>query len=190
VTAVVVAEGLAIVVLAVLVFNLLRAQARVLELLGDRKGAGGGVGGPRQGPALPTRPSRVGVAADPVRGTDPAGAAASIVPADTGVLVLAFITTSCSTCQELWGALAAGGAGRLPGAARLVVVVPGPGLESRRRVAELAPAGVDVVMSADAWAAYGVTGSPWAVVARDGRVVAEGPVQDWAGVVALAGPTG
>jgi hypothetical protein len=104
-------------------------------------------------------------------------------------LVVRKASTSCSTCQELWSAVAAGGTSDLPGTARLGLVVPGPGLESRRRVAELAPVGVDVVMSADAWAAYQVTGSPWAVVVCDGRVGAEGPVADWAAVVALVAPT-
>jgi hypothetical protein len=186
VTAVVVAEGLAIVVLAALVFNLLRTQARVLELLAEAGPAeDAGASGPRQGPALPPRPSRVGLPAAAVRGIDPAGSPAGIDPGGAGVLVLAFLTTRCSTCQELWGAVAGETSG-LPGAARLGLVVPGPGLESRRRVAELAPVGVEVVMSADAWDAYQVTGSPWAVVVRDGQVSAEGPVADWAGVVALA----
>jgi hypothetical protein len=183
VTAAVVAEGLAIVVLAALVFNLLRTQAQVLQRLGS-----GGGGAPASGPVLPDRASRVGGEAANIRGTDPAGLATAVEVDGEELLVATFLTSSCSTCQELWAALAVGETSRLPDTARLVVVVPGAGLESRRRVAELAPPGVEVVMSADAWADYGVTGAPFAVVVRHGRIGAEGPVGSWGDLLSLTGP--
>jgi hypothetical protein len=38
-------------------------------------------------------------------------------------------------------------------------------------VAELAPGGLDVVMSSEAWHAYGVTSAPWFVETAGGVVV-------------------
>jgi hypothetical protein len=88
-------------------------------------------------------------------------------------------------CQDFWEQLADDPS--LPGGAAVAVTTPGSALESRRKVADLAPAGVDVVMSARAWNDYAVTGSPFTVVVTDGTVTAEGPVLSWAALTALLG---
>ena len=77
-----------------------------------------------------------------------------------------FLTSSCKPCQPVWSTLPAAG---------LVVVTPDPSAESRRKVAELAPPGVTVVMSSDAWFAYGAGPAPWKVVVSGATVVSEGP---------------
>lgn len=86
-----------------------------------------------------------------------------------------FLTSSCHGCREFWDRLSR----PLPGAARVAVITPGPELEDRRKVAELAPDTTPVVMSGGAWAEYGVSRSPFAVVVRDGRVAREGPLFSW-----------
>ena len=57
-----------------------------------------------------------------------------------------------------------------------MVVTPGAGTESRRGIASRLAGGFgpQVVMSTEAWIAYGVRGAPWFVVVADGTVAAEG----------------
>jgi hypothetical protein len=97
-------------------------------------------------------------------------------------LVLVFLTSSCQPCQLLWG-----GAAPLGDGVPTFIVTPSPSTESRRKVAELAPLTVPVVMSSEAWHAYGVTRAPWLVVLDRGIVAAEGPAPaDWAGIAGIA----
>jgi hypothetical protein len=147
-------------------------------------------------PPRPARPSRVGAVAADVTGLDPAGAVvhrhlASPTgrepTAPAGRTLLVFLTSSCVACQGFWEGFADGGAARLPDAPETIIVTPGAALESRRRVAELAPPGVPVLMSADAWSDYRVTGSPFAVAIGDGSVIAEGPVLGWDELARLIG---
>jgi hypothetical protein len=209
-TAAVVAEGIAVLLLGALMFNLLRTQAKVLQLLGDTTNRRSTPPAPVAGPPRPARPSRVGQRATDVAGVDATGAPAAFGFVEDPVAVLLFLTTSCRTCQQFWAALGAPGetgaagakdaasetlrlpgtppisdAPRLPGTPRVVIAAPGAALESRSRVRELAPPSVPLVMSADAWKDYEVTGSPFAVVIRHGVVAAEGPVVAWENLVEL-----
>lgn len=109
------------------------------------------------------RPSRLGQPAPPVSGVDPAGRPVSVDPEGR---TLYFLTSSCRPCRPLWEAVSGD---------RSVVVTPDPSTESRRRVAELAPPGVAVVMSSDAWFAYGAGPAPWKVMVSGATVVSEGP---------------
>lgn len=79
---------------------------------------------------------------------------------------LYFLTSSCQPCRPVWAAVGDGAA---------VVVTPDPSTESRRKVAELAPDGVTVVMSSEAWFAYGAGPAPWKVTVSGGVVAWEGP---------------
>jgi hypothetical protein len=215
-TAAVVAEGIAVLLLGALMFNLLRTQAKVLQVLGDTTNRRSTPPAPVAGPPRQARPSRAGQRATDVAGVDATGAPAAFGFVEDPVAVLLFLTTSCSTCQQFWAALGApgetGAAGakdaasetlrlpgtppisdaprlpgtaRLPGTPRVVIATPGAALESRSRVRELAPPAVPLVMSADAWKDYEVTGSPFAVVIRHGIVAAEGPVVAWENLVEL-----
>jgi hypothetical protein len=54
------------------------------------------------------------------------------------------------------------------------------GEESPARLRELAPSSVDVVLSSDAWDAYAVPGSPYAVViGANGDIAGEGTAGSW-----------
>jgi hypothetical protein len=114
---------------------------------------------------------------------DPSGGPGRIGFPQATTTALLFLTSSCEACQGFWQELA--GDPSLPAGATVVVATPGAALENRRKVADLAPAGVEVVMSGDAWTDYAVTGSPFAVVVADGVVTAEGPVLSWADLTTL-----
>ena len=69
----------------------------------------------------------------------------------------------------------------LPGDARLVLVTKDSAYESPSKLRELAPAGVELVMSSAAWEAYEVPASPYFVYV-DGataRVYGEGTAAGW-----------
>jgi hypothetical protein len=125
----------------------------------------------------------VGAEAPVIAGPDPAGAPAGLSWDGEGPELVAFLTGGCRTCQVFWTALRdpPGGALGLP----VVVVTPSPGTESRRGIAARASGGLRVIMSTDAWTAYGVRGAPWFAVVAGGAVRAEGHAGTWAELVAL-----
>lgn len=110
------------------------------------------------------RPSPLGRPAPPVEGVDPAG---SPVRADTEGRTVYFLTSSCQPCRALWAELGEDA----------LIVTPDPSTEDRRAVAALAPAGATVVMSSDAWFAYGPGPAPWQVTVAGGVVTSSGPAR-------------
>lgn len=139
---------------------------------------------PRSGtsvdPDLP-RPPAVpeGRPAADLTGVGPRGEAQAIRVAGTAHdTVLAFLSSGCTTCHVFWDELRDAG---LPRGTRLVVVTKGDDAESPVAVAEIAPAGVTVVMSSEAWTAYQVPGSPYVVHVDgpSGRVRGEGTGPNW-----------
>ncbi|MDQ2728550.1 MAG: hypothetical protein M3Y91_11960 [Actinomycetota bacterium] len=143
----------------------------------------------RRAPARPPRPSRVGTSAPGLSGVTPTGDPVRIETGSGTRLVVAFLTSTCTTCGTFWSALGDGRDGGTATAAAatppLVVVTPDPTTEDRRAVARLAPASAPVVMSTDAWIDWGVSGSPFFVVVADGVIVAEGFAHDWDQMLAL-----
>jgi hypothetical protein len=135
----------------------------------------------------------VGLPPADLHGTSPDGTPVD-VDVDVGGtrLVLLFLTSSCFGCRAIWAGLAASG-GPPPegGTSRVVVVTPSPSTESARTVAGLAPLRIPVLMSSEAWHAYGVTRAPWCVVVAGGEVVMDSPAPaTWAELAALLGPEG
>jgi len=190
--AVVIAEGAAIFLLALLVAGLLRSHAEILRALHDLGASVDPDDGPsstrhHSGPALTggrtTGARASGAPAQDVAGVDPQGDAVAVAVAgvdhDT---LLAFLSTGCDTCRPFWTAVQ-GDLG-LPGVRVLVVVSD---QESESELARLAGPTVDVVASTAAWEAYEVPGSPHFVYV-DGpaaRVVGEGTGPDWPAVRGL-----
>lgn len=185
----------AVVLLTVLVAGLLRSHAVILRRLHDL-GAGVGTHGDGPGragePAAASRPRGVpetaptGRPAADVVGTSVAGdpVAVRVAGVDRDS-VLVFLSSGCATCADFWQALAGGVA--LPDDARLVIVTRDAAEESPARLAELAPAGVTVVLSSAAWTDYAVPGSPY-VAHVDGpsaRVRGEGTGGSWEQVARL-----
>jgi hypothetical protein len=183
--AVVVAEGVAVLLLGLLVAGLLRSHAEILRALHD---LGAGVdpdaGAPRRssGPALATTGATGGAAHD-ISGVDLHGESVAVAVAgaqhDT---LLAFLSTGCDTCRPFWAAVH-GDLG-LPGTRVLVVVTDE---ESESELARLAGPHVEVIASTAAWESYEVPGSPHFVYVDgpSGVIVGEGTGPDWPAVRGL-----
>lgn len=194
-TALVVGLTLAVLLLAVLVAGLLRSHAEILRSLHEL-GAGREDSLPR-GPVDVPFEVRPGVVAPGSAVGTPAHDVAGVSPGDEAMLVslassghdtlLAFLSSGCLTCHAFWDAFAVKGDLGLPPGTRLVVVTKGGEMESESSIRELAPAGVAVVMSTQAWDDYGVPGSPYFVHVDGaaGRVSGEGSATAWEQVVRL-----
>lgn len=194
---VVIAEGVAIALLAVLVLGLLRSHALILKSLHEL-GAGleleSQAASSSVGPVPVTLERGVVGATRPptTHATDIVGS--SLRGADTVVLVrgggrrtlLAFLTSGCSVCQRFWDELRSGDV-TVPGDARLVVVTKGREEESLSRLRELAGEGLEVVQSSGAWTDYAVPGSPYFVYVEEGLITGEGSSTTWAQVRDLMG---
>jgi hypothetical protein len=184
--ALVIAEGVALLLLALLVAGLLRSHAEILRALHDL-GASvepGGADRPSGTPADRGRVTVTDTTAHDVTGIDLRGATASVsVVGAKHDTLLAFLSTGCSTCHPFWDAFRDGVS--LPGDARAVVVVQDE--ESEARLRDLAGPHLEVVASSAAWEAYEVPGSPHFVYVDGpaGRVTGEGTGPDWPSVKAL-----
>lgn len=185
--ALVIVETVILAILAVLVAGLLRAYGSVLARLhrldgGDVSTAGGG-----------DRTFAVTARETVQRRADPRPATADFGPAHdiagetltgelvharvTGVehdTVLLFLSSGCGSCAVFWDELRR--PIPLPPRTRLLVVPQSPEHESVAALTDLAPAGVDVVLSSAAWRDYEVPGAPHAVLVDgpSGRVRGEG----------------
>ena len=190
-TALVVAEAFAIALLGLLVTGLLRSHAEILHRLHD---LGAGLeeatgAGPQDveiqvRPGLPVPADRLPVAADIV-GDTPAGEMAAVaLTDDRDDTLVAFLTTGCATCASFWRDLEADRVG-LPPATRVLIVTKGADAESMSAVRALAPAGVTVVASTQAWADYDVAVAPYFVHVSRGRVIGAGAAASWQQVQGL-----
>jgi hypothetical protein len=136
---------------------------------------------------VPGPAEMLGMGAFDLAGTDPFGDAIAIgVVGGAHRTLLAFLTTGCTTCQQFWSAFADGVELPAPDI-RLVVVTQGPEAETPAKVAELAPPGIDVIMSSDAWEDYGVPVAPYFALVDGSEVVGEGAAASWPQVVDLLG---
>jgi hypothetical protein len=175
-------ETLILALLALLVAGLLRSHAEILRRLAEVERSE-----PRLAPGVVSAGDGTTHASD-VAGETGTGEAVKIAVA--GVrhsTLLAFLTTGCGSCGELWRGLRDGASIRLPGGPRLVAVTKDRSQESPSRLAELGPRGVPVVMSSAAWEAYGVKGSPYFVLVDgpSGTVLGEGSALGWEHVGSL-----
>jgi hypothetical protein len=197
-TALVVALGAVVALLTVLVVGLLRSHAEVLRALhqlGVRVGSD--ATDPVRGSTLADVPDRRADAAPAlgdravtdIAGLTPAGEAVRVALVGTSrTTLIAFLTTGCASCSSVWRDIAAE---PLPSddEERLLVVTRGPELESPAAVAALAPPGVTVVQSTQAWDSYGIAGAPYYVLVDGtlGRIVGEGSAAAWGQVRELLG---
>jgi hypothetical protein len=193
-TAIVSVETVLLVLLVVLVAGLLRSHAEILRRLGiaeserdndpsernPDQSTDPAAGLPQQ-PARDRRPDELRVA--PLTGVTPDGDAVALElsAADSRPTLLAFLSSGCSTCVGFWETL---GEPRLPAAVRTVIVTHGAERERRAQLRRLAPSGVPVVMSSDAWRDYSVPGSPYFVLV-DGWIRGEGVATSWDALASL-----
>jgi len=165
-------EAVAIGLLGLLVAGLLRSHAEILRRLHEL-GAG-------LEPDPPTaRPVRLGEPRATVRRPDPDAAPAPALvagPTPHGEIVaialdrpgertlLLFLSSGCGTCAPFWDGLRSGGlAARLSGV-RVLVVARDATEESPSLLAGLGGPELLVVLASEVWEAFGVPGSPYAVL--------------------------
>lgn len=186
-TALVVIEGLVILLLVVLVAGLLRSHADILRKL-DALGAGEGAHpvAPRSDVTrtpMQTEPASL----DAITGPTPLGDIASVaLTGSRGHVLVAFMSTGCSTCKPFWKAFQAGM--DLPRAdIRPVIVTKGSQEESPSEIRKLTPADVTTIMSSEAWDAFRVPGTPYfqLVDASIGTVIGEGSAGSWPRLVEM-----
>lgn len=177
----VIVQTVAIAILGVIVFGLLRTHAEILRAL-DRAGVPLADEAPSSpvGPVPVASPTARADAVDIV-GTVPGGGPVKVALAGEHHTLLAFLSSGCRTCQAFWTEFASPTV-ELPGhETRLVIVAQDPAHDSESKLAELAPTGIRTVCSSDAWTAYGVPGSPYFALidGRSGRVVGSGTATGW-----------
>ena len=178
-TAIVAVETVLLVLLVVLVAGLLRSHAEILRRLGQS-------GDPaRDTVPPPARAQRTGaeLLPAPLTGSTPHGDAIALSFDGTASrpTLLAFLTSGCGTCAGFWETLAEP---RLPRVIQTVIVAHGAERERPVRLRELAPNGIPVVMSSEAWEDYGVPGAPYFVLV-DGVVRGEGVATTWQALASL-----
>jgi hypothetical protein len=171
-------ETLLLVVLLLLVAGLLRSHATILRRLELRDGATEGV------PAPPAR-ERAGdeLHAPDLAGSTPHGDAVKLAfdGEASRPTLLAFLTSGCTTCAGFWETL---GEPRLPPGVQTVIVTHGSDRERLARLRSLAPPGIPVVLSSQAWEEYRVPGAPYFVLV-DGFVRGEGVATSWQALASL-----
>lgn len=134
------------------------------------------------GPLAPAEGRR----ATDVSGSSPSGEVLGLrvndVDHDT---VLVFLSSSCAGCAPYWTALA--GDPGVPDETRVVIVTREEPDEDAAAIVDLAPPGLPVVMSSDAYADLEIPGSPYVVhvEGRSGRVRGEGTAASWPAVRGL-----
>ncbi len=186
-TVLVVLLAIAVGVLALLVFGLLRTHAEILRAL-DRAGISlDGEETPGSAAGVVAERSEADATTGPAGARDlvgkvPAGGPTKI--AVTGVAhftLLAFLSPGCRTCKRFWEAFAAPNLELPGGDTRLVIVGQDPAHDSESAMAELVPSGVKAVLSSAAWEDYDVPGSPYFALVHgpEGRVVGAGSALRW-----------
>jgi hypothetical protein len=175
--AIVSVETVLLVLLVVLVAGLLRSHAEILRRLGPPE---------EQEPAIAPPAAIARSAAErpaPLTGPTPDGDVVALTFDGPGSVptLLAFLTSGCSTCAGFWETL---GERRLPPGVQTVIVTQGDDRERRSRLRSLAPSGVPVVMSSQAWTDYRVPGAPYFVLV-DGAVRGEGVATTWQALASM-----
>lgn len=181
-TLLVILLAIAVGILSVIVFGLLRTHAEIIRAL-DR--AGVALDGSSSPSPVALSPSRLRPAADTdvddIVGTVPGGGPVKVALGGEHHTLLAFLSSGCRTCASFWEAFADPEL-ELPGdQTRLVIVAQDPEHDSASRLVELAPPGVRLVCSSAAWQALEIPGSPYFAMV-DGRrrsIIGSGTATSW-----------
>jgi len=174
--ALIVIEAIVIGLLVVLVAGLLRSHAEILRQLHALGG------GEHQAETFVPPPRRSGLGPTPLAnlsGPTPEGGTASVaLTGSRGYSLLAFLSTTCTSCQPFWQGLSddlnfSG--------ARPILVTKDPGEESPAEIRRMAEGKVTTVMSSDAWDAFKVPATPYFALVDNANaaVVGEGSAANW-----------
>ncbi len=180
-TVVIVIEAALLAVVVLFVVALLRSHAEILRRLAVLEG-----GAPAAAPA--TRAAAAGgsdrAPADLVGRTLAGDSVKLALGPGSPRTLLAFLSSGCAACEPLWSGLHDGSPA--PPETRLVVVTKGADRESPSRLAALAPAAQEVVMSNPAWEDFAVPATPhFVLLDDDGRIVGRGSAGSWRQILTL-----
>ena len=125
---------------------------------------------------------RESVVAPELAGVTPDGDAVKLAfeGAGTAPTLLAFLTSGCGTCARSGRRSASAGCPVV----RTVIVTHGADRERPAKLRSLAPAGIPVVMSSEAWADYEIPGAPYFVMV-DQAIRGEGVATTWRALASL-----
>lgn len=185
-TAVVVIEGIVILLLALLVGGLLKSHAEILRQL---HALGVNEDGSVAGSSAQPRPRTTGFEKAPASSLEGVGIGGDSLAVSLehghGNTLVAFLSSTCSSCQTFWRELS--GEFDLPTPdTRTVIVTKGPQSESPLKVAELAPANLPLVMSTETWDTFRVPMTPYFMLVNgEGNVVGEGAASTWSHLLGL-----
>ncbi len=172
-TAVVTVETLLLLMVLLLVAGLLRSHAEILRTLS-------GSGSRHGGSELPSD-ERVGGVREALEfeGVTLGGEEVLVSTiSDKSRLLLAFLSSGCSSCRGIWRGLL-DHSDQLPPDTAVLVVTKDREEESVSRLRKLGAADVPLVMSSPAWEAYRVPGSPYFVYLDGETVRGEGAAHSW-----------
>lgn len=176
--------GLVIVLLAAVVIGLLKSNAEVLRRL-DRLGVrleDDPSSGPHQPSPIEFSPRRDrGAPVPPISGIVPDGEPVVASPmAGHDPVLLAFLSTSCSSCTGFWENLSDSTKRIGERQHRVIIVTLGPEEESPTRASSLRRGDAQVIMSSSSWDDYQVPGAPYFVlVDPTSGIVGEGSVSTY-----------
>jgi hypothetical protein len=185
-TAVVVIEGLVILLLAILVAGLLKSHAEILRqlaALGVTEDGAVTVGTPQ------TRPKTTGFEKAPSNtlsgvGLDGTEQTLSLVHGRGNTLV-AFLSSGCLSCQTFWTEFQGDFELPMPDT-RTVIVTKGAGSESVSKLTDVAPTRVPLIMSDETWQTFQVPMTPYfLLVDGAGMVIGEGAASSWRHLLGL-----
>ncbi|HSJ29075.1 MAG TPA: hypothetical protein VLB67_12785, partial [Acidimicrobiia bacterium] len=186
--ALVIIEGIVILLLAVLVAGLLRSHADILRTLDRIERGGDGARSATPGIGLgPTRRSAGSVPVDTLAGLTLEGEARTVaLRGSRGFVLAAFLSSGCTTCRSFWSSFDK--ELELPHPdIRPVIVTKGAHEESPSDLSRLAPRHVLTLLSSETWDAFRVPGTPYfqLIDVTDGAVLGEGSAASWARLMEL-----
>lgn len=178
-TALITVETLLLVMVLLLLAGLLRSHAEILRTL---SGSGSSYGGAQ----LPSEEGAGGVRVSlDFEGITLAGEEVLVsTTTDKSRLLLAFLSSGCSSCRPIWRGLLHQ-TDELPAGTGVLVVTKDRDEESMSRLRKLGAADVPLVMSSRAWEAYRVPGSPYFVYLDGESVRGEGSARSWQGALSF-----
>jgi hypothetical protein len=190
-TVLAIVEIVLLVVALVYIVALLRSHADILRRLAVLEEGGAAARSPAAAAGLPGPRGDEADAPAPISGTTLAGDSVALsFGAGSPPTLLAFLTSGCASCAPFWAGLRE--TADLPSLAdRVIVITHDTARESPARVARLAPAQAEIVMSTTAWEQYAVPASPHFVL-TDGRggIRGRGSALSWAQLETMVGDAG
>lgn len=179
---IVIALALVLILFAVLVIGLLRSHGEILRRL-DSMGAGMGDGhdhgdllhlssNQNKGPSASGQIMGVSLEGDPIVISPTSGSAPTL---------LAFLSTSCSSCTPFWESLDTGFRYFGGHQYRILLLTRGESEESPTRAQALRRGDAEVIMTDGPWEEFGVPGAPYFVLVQSGtgHILGEGSASNF-----------